>query len=467
MMKKIYLHIIILLIQFEGITQNNWNTLNPFTVENVRLLEQTDVWKQASFGTPDTLVMDSFMGGNGMIPLLDIAPMEGKSCWGIVNQYEHGNKKEYIGITFAEPLEYGATYTINLFIYKHEKTPVINLALFGTDTENALPFGEELSMEDPTFYNKYFEILGKVKYTDTSDWKKVNISFTANKNYKTLVLGPDEEKSPFGANMKTYNYYYLDAISLIKTNESNKLLIETSGHFCTKNLALSIPYFDDATYQWYKNNIKIKKANQNTYIPKKGEEGIFRVEEIHGNQIKISNDYHITAPIVTMEVAWQDISKENSEGKIFLTNIIAEEPYTILVNNQKTLESTLENLRFGKYEIILKDKDECVYQTTVNIGSQANSKELVILSIPNIITPNNDGYNDIFFIEAKNMESYKVDIFTKGGAFIHSFTEKENQWDGQNTRTQLVDNGSYYYVLTAKGSDQKEYIHKGFVEVIK
>ncbi len=67
------------------------------------------------------------------------------------------------------------------------------------------------------------------------------------------------------------------------------------------------------------------------------------------------------------------------------------------------------------------------------------------LFIPNIFTPNKDGYNDLFTIDAVGYADLKVQIFNRWGDFIYSWTGDSGSWDGYN-----APEGTYYYVFTAK-----------------
>jgi gliding motility-associated-like protein len=65
------------------------------------------------------------------------------------------------------------------------------------------------------------------------------------------------------------------------------------------------------------------------------------------------------------------------------------------------------------------------------------------IEIPNVITPNGDNYNDVFFI--KNLEEYsnsKLVIFNRWGKIIYENTNYQNDWGG----TKHSD-GTYFYIL--------------------
>ena len=67
--------------------------------------------------------------------------------------------------------------------------------------------------------------------------------------------------------------------------------------------------------------------------------------------------------------------------------------------------------------------------------------EPVRIEIPNVITPNGDGYNDFFVISGiENCDQTKLIIRSRSGATIFQVNNYANNWDANNVPT-----GTYYY----------------------
>ena len=65
----------------------------------------------------------------------------------------------------------------------------------------------------------------------------------------------------------------------------------------------------------------------------------------------------------------------------------------------------------------------------------------ISIEIPNVITPNGDGYNDQFIIKGiENCEKSKLIIRSKSGAIVLQVNNYPNNWDAQN-----VPDGTYFY----------------------
>ncbi|TAF98560.1 MAG: hypothetical protein EAZ44_11305, partial [Cytophagia bacterium] len=74
---------------------------------------------------------------------------------------------------------------------------------------------------------------------------------------------------------------------------------------------------------------------------------------------------------------------------------------------------------------------------------------------PNVITPNKDGKNDVFFLPDRI--GYQLEIYTRWGGLIFKTDNYKNDW-GED-----IDNGVYYYLLTSP----KGIKCKGWINVLK
>ena len=65
------------------------------------------------------------------------------------------------------------------------------------------------------------------------------------------------------------------------------------------------------------------------------------------------------------------------------------------------------------------------------------------IEVPNVITPNGDGVNDVFTIKnIEAVESSTVLIFDRWGKKIFESHNYKNDWDGGNAA-----DGTYFYVI--------------------
>jgi gliding motility-associated-like protein len=93
-----------------------------------------------------------------------------------------------------------------------------------------------------------------------------------------------------------------------------------------------------------------------------------------------------------------------------------------------------------------------------------------------VFTPNGDGVNDEFVIKYQSLRSIHVQIFNRWGKKIHSWennnvqgfdaTVSESAWDGK-IGGRYASPGVYYYVVKAKGRDDKTQNAHGFVHLFR
>lgn len=84
------------------------------------------------------------------------------------------------------------------------------------------------------------------------------------------------------------------------------------------------------------------------------------------------------------------------------------------------------------------------------------------LQFYNIITPDGNGQNDVFFIE--NLENFigkKLVVYNRWGKEVFSSDSYNNKWDGGDLSA-----GSYFYILDADNGVEKT-SHKGILEIVK
>ncbi|MBV1952638.1 MAG: gliding motility-associated C-terminal domain-containing protein, partial [Cycloclasticus sp.] len=108
----------------------------------------------------------------------------------------------------------------------------------------------------------------------------------------------------------------------------------------------------------------------------------------------------------------------------------------------------------GTYNVILIVTDGiCSDTTSIIIDAFGESAIL----IPNVFTPNGDGSNDVFTIDGINLESVEGEIFNRWGQKMFSWNNIKGHWDGRTLSGTKAPDGTYFYIIKAKGFDGTEY----------
>lgn len=97
------------------------------------------------------------------------------------------------------------------------------------------------------------------------------------------------------------------------------------------------------------------------------------------------------------------------------------------------------------------------------------------LIVPNVFTPNGDGFNDVFKIRNSNVGEFTFRVFNRWGTQIYETTAPEISWDGKTTAGSAAQAGTYFYTLKAtlnSGNDiaiyqTKDTLDKGTITLIR
>jgi trimeric autotransporter adhesin len=86
----------------------------------------------------------------------------------------------------------------------------------------------------------------------------------------------------------------------------------------------------------------------------------------------------------------------------------------------------------------------------------------VIDTLPNIITPNGDDFNEEFRVAVSFMKEMEVIIFNRWGLEVGRIITPDGVWKPEENSP-----GVYYYILNATGIDRKKFIREGSFTLVK
>jgi len=106
-----------------------------------------------------------------------------------------------------------------------------------------------------------------------------------------------------------------------------------------------------------------------------------------------------------------------------------------------------------------------IYNATLTANldgcSETATVEIIVLTglpllIPDVITPNGDGLNDVFTIRRGELETFSIDIFDRWGHKVGSINETNDEWKPGD-----ADAGTYFYMMTGTTFARKEMTMEG------
>ncbi len=94
-------------------------------------------------------------------------------------------------------------------------------------------------------------------------------------------------------------------------------------------------------------------------------------------------------------------------------------------------------------------------------------EDRVHMMIPNLFTPNGDGYNDSFYCIAEGFLKIKMLIYNRWGDLVYEEASENPSWNGKTPLGSLHSPGVYYYQISTFLRDGKENTYKGWVQLLE
>jgi PKD repeat protein len=146
-----------------------------------------------------------------------------------------------------------------------------------------------------------------------------------------------------------------------------------------------------------------------------------------------------------------------SEGQLFNWDFgNGETTITLMPEQSPTTYYVEDGLHTATLEVI----DNGI-TCTVTVPILVYSKSAIEL-IPNIVTADGNGMNDVFRVKQKNLRTLEVKIFNRFGNEVGEITTPDGFWNPRDNS-----DGTYYYVLKAVGIDNTPFEASGHFQVVR
>lgn len=213
-------------------------------------------------------------------------------------------------------------------------------------------------------------------------------------------------------------------------------------------------------------------------VTRGGNDSTGRTEDIETllyKPLKLDTDYELSMYLAMSGTAYVDTGNSdtlwlNNPVKLRIyggatgcekTELLAESG---AVNNTDwkkysfTIRPTLSDYNYFILEAYFVQLPDYYGNILIDNISIKNDKPVNESSIPNVITPNGDGHNDVFIID-NLIRDCDLAIFDRWGNLVYHTSNYDNSWDGRKTDGTPLESGTYWYVIkfpdnlgTRKGS---------------
>jgi gliding motility-associated-like protein len=113
-------------------------------------------------------------------------------------------------------------------------------------------------------------------------------------------------------------------------------------------------------------------------------------------------------------------------------------------------------------ELILTATNSCGTDTDVIYIREEDCSASDSIFIPNVITPNNDGLNDVFEIDGTGILSISGTIYNRWGKILFEWNDLDTNWTGDDNSE-----GTYFYVIDITFKNDEPKTFKGSIVLFK
>jgi len=190
-------------------------------------------------------------------------------------------------------------------------------------------------------------------------------------------------------------------------------------------------------------------------------EGCSNVDSLY---LTIITDVPANAPNDTIICPGETLILYGSGGQSYVWN----GPVGFYSEEQNPLVTTEASFnQSGIYYLTVVDVNGCFGYDSTNVDVTNNAD---CLFIPNLFTPDKDGYNDTWVVMGLNeFKDAEVEIYNRWGNMVYYSSPYNNDWDGTVNQPGVIDGegkvpvGTYFYIIKLNEGDKPPF--KGYVEV--
>ncbi len=180
--------------------------------------------------------------------------------------------------------------------------------------------------------------------------------------------------------------------------------------------------------------------------------------------------WEVTGVPFTIEISpfsLSDFAPWSTTFSLLATNNVASYEWVLddaLVSTTETFDYIFSDA--GIYNVLVSavSSGGCVATDTLALTLQPNESYFIM---PSCFTPNFDGINDLFAVEAENLSTFQMLIYNRWGELLFQTNSLLPGWRGFSDNGYSYPDGVYEYRINATGKDGQVYQRSGGVTLIR
>jgi gliding motility-associated-like protein len=237
-------------------------------------------------------------------------------------------------------------------------------------------------------------------------------------------------------------------------NDDGQITVNASG-------SSALQYSNNSVFQ--SSNSFSNLATGNYTITVLDAKGCTKDSTIVVTELNLVNTFFTANPETGTEPLFVDLNNQSVNANNFVW-LIDTNPLSISFNTSYTFDTS------GLYTVSLIAYNN-LPQCADTFSLQIIVYDSLIIQIPNVFTPNNDGINDVFAISVDGAKEIKLIISNRWGNVVKEYENNTltspisiNAWDGKFHEEDVSD-GVYYYTIKVIDTEDKTHSYQGFIHV--
>jgi gliding motility-associated-like protein len=186
--------------------------------------------------------------------------------------------------------------------------------------------------------------------------------------------------------------------------------------------------------------------------------GIYKVRVTDSaTQCVVTDSFTVTQPdslLLTPFVIKDHCHSASGSINTSVTGGVA--PYNYLWSNN-SMNQSISGLSSGDYSLSVTDRNGCEKNYSIRVDEDT----CVPVIIHDVITPNGDGFNDVWMVEGiENFPGNKVQVYDKWGNMVYEKSDYNNNWGGRGNKGDLLPDGTYFYLIKLNAVNSKGEPHE-------
>ncbi|WP_456438338.1 T9SS type B sorting domain-containing protein [Psychroserpens sp.] len=257
-------------------------------------------------------------------------------------------------------------------------------------------------------------------------------------------------------------------VTEVSSGEAEAGISSSLGNpFCPGSGVTILTTLTGNSYQWFKNGAVIPEATNQMY--ETNESGTYAVQVDLGS-CSATGAIELVSELFEASINVSEVNtiEEDESLSVYITTTANNPEFewyldAILITD--TTEDNYEATESGIYKVVVSETSGCIASREFTFEiNEAIDPFPDVEKIPNVVSPNGDGFNDTWIIPTKyvNGTDTNVMIMTNRGKVVLKTDNYLNNWPETDLNLTSI-NQVFYYVITTSGDETK----KGSITVVR